>query len=95
MNTIEKGQWEKSGLAEHAKNCHGQFSWNETKTLKIDANRFSRKVREAIEIQFHQTAPRNGGLNQDDGQYVTTPFWKPLLRHVSQLQCNGFLHKTN
>ena len=34
-------------------------------------------VREALEIQFREASPRNEhGLNQDDGQYVKTTFWK-------------------
>ena len=49
------------------------FDWENTSTLKVEDRRFDRKVREALEIQFRETSPRNEhGLNQDDGQYVTT-----------------------
>jgi len=36
---------------------------------------------EALEIQYHQCNPKYGGMNQDDGTYVTTSFWKPLLKN--------------
>ena len=39
----------------------------ETKLLKVENRRFDRKVREALEIQFQETSPRNDhGLNQDE-----------------------------
>ena len=42
-------------------------------------------VREALEIQFRQTSPRSEhGLNQDDGQYVTTSFWKPMFSYLRE-----------
>ena len=43
---------------------------------------FETKSREAIEIQYYQTGPRDGGMNQDDGNYMTTSFWKPMLQYV-------------
>jgi len=74
------GQWEKSAIAEHSNHCHGSIEW-EPNTIKVEGLYFERKVREALEIQYHQTNPKYGGMNQDDGQYVTTSFWKPLLRY--------------
>ena len=63
------------------------FKWEDTRILKPEERRFDCKVREALEIQLQDTAPRNeNGLNQDDGQYVTRKFWKPMsscLRHKS------------
>ena len=105
QQTVYSGKWEKSGVSEHSKECHGYFDWMKVKTLKIEPNDFKRKVREAIEIQYHQTGPRDNGINQDDGQYVTTTFWKPLLKYVRnqnennklrQLrQCNALSSLTN
>ncbi|XP_065679829.1 uncharacterized protein LOC136094144 [Hydra vulgaris] len=78
-NTYE-GNWDYSAIAEHSKNCHGSFTWNNKNTLKVEVNNFNRKVREALEIQRHECSPSDGGLNQDDGGYVTISFWKPMFR---------------
>ena len=49
------------------------------------SKKFYRNVREALEIQVQETSPRNEhGLNQDDGQYVTTPFWKPMFSYLQE-----------
>ena len=71
---------EASGIPFHAENCKAEFKWEDTRILKTEERRFDRKVREALEIQLQDTAPRSEhGLNQDDGQYVTTKFWKPMF----------------
>ena len=78
-----QGNWEKSAVSEHSKTCHGQFNWNhKSNTIKIEPNNFNRKCREALEMQFHKCTPSDGGLNLDDGQYVTTKFWKPLFQYM-------------
>ncbi|XP_065678489.1 uncharacterized protein LOC136093416 [Hydra vulgaris] len=82
-NTYE-GNWDYSAIAEHSKNCHGNFTRNNKNTLKVEINNFNRKVREALEIQRHECSPSDGGLNQDDGGYVTTSFWKPMFRYLNE-----------
>ena len=83
--TIKDKKWDSSGVSFHAKTCKEGFDWENTSTLKIEDRRFDRKVREALEIQFRETSPRNEhGLNQDDGQYVTTTFWKPMLAYFQE-----------
>ena len=86
QKTIHDGKWDSSGVSQYALNCHGQINWDEVETLKIDSNNFSRKVREALEIQYHETSPSDHGLNQDDGQYVTTKFWKPFFVFLKKTQ---------
>ena len=67
----------------HAESCERGYKWENIKVLKIEGNRFDRKVCEALEIQYQDTSPRSEhGLNQDDGQYVTTKFWNPMLTHL-------------
>ena len=57
------------------KNCRVGVNWEETTFLKTEERKFDRKVREGLEIQLQQTSPHSDhGLNQDDGQYVTTSF---------------------
>ena len=58
------------------------------KTLKVEANRFNRKVRESLEIQYHGCGPKKGGMNLDDGQYVKTKFWTPLFRYLRNKNCD-------
>ena len=77
--TREK-KWDQSAIAEHSRTCTKKVDWSKnTKTLHVESNDFQRKVREALEIQYYETAPKNEGLNQDIGQYVTTNFWKPMF----------------
>ena len=71
------------GVSEHAKTCHGIIDWSKVGTLKVETITFERKIREAIEIQYYQTGPRDGGMNQDDGNYMTKSFWKPMLQYVN------------
>ena len=81
---IDNQKWEQSAVADHCHNCDKNINWeNNTKTLSIENNNFQRKVREALEIQYHETAPNfNNGMNQDDGKYVTTRFWKPFFSYL-------------
>ena len=59
------------------------FKWEDTRILKTEERRFDCKLREALEIQLQDTAPRSEhSLNQGDGQYVTTKFWKPMFSYL-------------
>ena len=89
QKSIEDGKWDKSGISEHAKVCHGSIDWNNANTLCIESRNFKRKVREALEIQRNETGPiYQHGMNQDDGNYVTTTFWKPLMKHFKNTSRN-------
>ena len=80
-NVIDR-KWDVSGITNHARTCKQGFKWDEASLLRIEEKKFDRKVREALEIQFHDTAPHSvHGLNLGDGQYVTTRFWKRSLAH--------------
>ena len=81
--SIVDKKWDLTGVSDHAKNVG--FDWKVTIILKTEEKRFERKVREALEIQLQQTSPHSDhGLNQDDGQYVTTSFWKPMFTHIRE-----------
>ena len=83
QKTIIDEKWDTTGVSDHASTCKIGFNWTETKLLKTEERKFERKVREALEIQLQQTSPHSDqGLNQDDSQYVTTNFWKPMLAHI-------------
>ena len=79
-----------SAIASHALLNNCVPDWDETVTLKVEPKRFERKFREALEIQRWQCGPANGGLNLDDGQYVTTAFWTPMFQYLreNRLACS-------
>ena len=60
----------------------GQINFDEAETVAVVYNKFNRKVREALEIQKHGCHVSSGGMNPDKGQYVSTTFWMPLLKHL-------------
>ena len=66
-----------SGTTQHSQKCDQCIEWESLPTLKVENNKFDRKVREALEIQYHQCGPKKGGMNFDDDQYVNTKFWTP------------------
>ena len=81
--SIQDEKWDLTGISNHAKVCKQGFEWENTKTLTVEQKKFQRKVREALEIQLQDTSPHSEhGLNQDDGQYVTTNFWKPMFSNL-------------
>ena len=79
---VVKGKIKPSGVVNHSKSCKGIIQWEQASTIKVEKKRFPRKVREALEIQFHDSEPINGGMNLDNGQYVTTKFWKPMFEYI-------------
>ena len=83
---VEKEQWQKSALALHKKNCDDDILFDEVKTLKIEHNTFNRKVREALEIQYHRCEPKYGGINLDTGKYAMTKFWMPFFESLRKLK---------
>jgi hypothetical protein len=82
QTSAQHGKGENSAVAEHSKTCQGNFLWNGRNTVKIEINSYNRKVREALEIQHHESTFRDNGLNRDDGDYVTTSFWKPMFKFL-------------
>jgi hypothetical protein len=81
---VSKKKHGQSAIASHALMNNCVPDWDETVTLKVEPKRFERKVREALEIQRWQCGPANGGLNLDDGQYVTTAFWTPMFQYLRE-----------
>ena len=81
-DNVRKREWDKSAVALHTKNCCGSIKFDETETVAVIFNKFDRKVRETLEIQKHDCHYANGGMNPDKGQYVTTTFWIPFLKHL-------------
>ena len=81
-----KGNWESFGTTEHTKECHGLFKWIHPRTIAVMSNMYKRKVHEARETNiyfrlktFIETDKTFKALNRDNGDYITTNSWKPLL----------------
>ena len=87
-NNVIKKEWDKSGIAFHSKSCNGKIEFEKTETVAVVYNKFDRKVRETLEIQKHDCHIKDGGMNPDKGQYVTTKFWIPLLHHLRKVEEN-------
>ena len=86
QKNTEKCEYDKSALALHSKDCHGQILFEKTETVSVNPKKFERKVREALEIQKHDCYYLDGGMNSDKGQYVETKFWVPLLKHLKDTE---------
>ena len=83
-----KKEWDKSGIAFHSKSCNGKIEFEKTETVAVVYNKFDRKVKETLEIQKYDCHIKDGGMNPDKGQYVTTKFWIPLLHHLRKVEEN-------
>ena len=81
-----KGKWESSGATEHCLECHGQFIWLHPKTLSREARYKSRKNRESLEIIRSKCNISKLNINRDDGKFVETNTWAPLLRNINDLE---------
>ena len=81
-----KGKWESSGATEHCLKCHDQFNWLHPKTLSREARSKSRKLRESLEIKRSKCDSSKLNINRDDGNFVKTNTWTPLLRNINDLE---------
>ena len=74
------------GTTQHSQKCNKGIEWESLTALKVENNKFDRKVRGALEIQYHECGPKKGGMNLDDGQYVNTKFWTPYFKYLRNRQ---------
>ena len=89
------GKVKPSGVIVHAKDCANVIDWDNATTLKREDRWFPRKVREALEIQYHNSEPENGGMNLDNGPYVKTKFWKPMFEFLQKRSGQHYLTSNN
>ena len=80
------GKMKPSGVVHHSKDCRSVIDWENATTIKREDKWFPRKVREALEIQYHNSEPEEGGMNLDKGSYVKTAFWKPMFQYLRSQQ---------
>ena len=67
----EKAELEISAVAKHSWTNDHRIKWNEATILAIDNHKFSRKIRESIEIEKHST------IDQEDKPLDST--WRALF----------------
>ena len=56
----EKAELEKSAVAKHSWTNDHPIKWNEASILATESHKFSRKMRESIEIEKHSTIDQEG-----------------------------------
>ena len=56
----EKCELEKSAVAKHTWTYDHRIKWNESTILAVDNHKYSRKMRESIEIEKHNTIVQEG-----------------------------------
>ena len=72
-------------MAAHSNECDCTIRWEGTTTIAIEPVWFRRKVRESLEIRRLKTGPDDpNGINQDNGDYVTTNTWNSLFDKINQ-----------
>lgn len=80
---IKNKKWASTGCSEHARDCDGEFNWNENVTLALESNYHHRKIREALEIRRCKTGPdQQKGLNRDLGNVAFTNSWNALFKKL-------------
>ena len=83
---VIKGDMKQSGVVHHSKECTDTIDWEKATTIVREHRWFPRKVREALEIQYHNSEPENGGMNLNAGSYVKINFWKPMFQFLRKNQ---------
>ena len=77
---VNFGYLNDSALAEHTEHCLEGIKWNETKTISMQSNYFTRTIREALEIQKEEICSgQTNIINDRAGLHVTTETWKPFF----------------
>ena len=69
----EKAEQDKSAVAKHTWTYDHRIKWDEATILAIDSHKFSRKMRESIEIEKHNT------IDQEGKPLDST--WRALFNH--------------
>ena len=59
-------------------------NFEEVETVTVEHRKFERGVRESLEIQRHRSAPKFGGINLDDGQFLNNTFWMPFMDFITK-----------
>ena len=84
---VEKEHWRYSGISQHLHHCSEPYNEENFEPLHIMQDKKKRRLgynlrmREAFEIRRHDTGPGKG-LNEDNGAYLKTDIWDPVLKSL-------------
>ena len=84
QRALEKEQWHHSGITQHLQHCQEPFDMNNFEVVHTMQDKKKRRLeynlrmREAFEIRNHNSGPGKG-LNEDNGAYLKTDIWDPVL----------------
>ena len=82
-----EGNWNKTGVTEHTKECHGRFNWINPTTLQKEPRYFHRKISESLEIQCMKVGPNEvAGTNRDGGINLTSQCWRGFYHEWREKQ---------
>ena len=82
-----RGDWRHSGITQHLRHCPENFSQENFEVVhtmqdkKVGRLGFNLRMREAFEIRRHDSGPGKG-LNEDNGAYLKTDMWDPILKSL-------------
>ena len=80
-----EGLWKHFGISQHHQHCTHPFNEDNFEVLHTMQDKKKRRLtynlrmREAFEICRHDSGPGKG-LNEDNGAYLKTDIWDPVLR---------------
>ena len=84
---MTRKDWKYSGISQHLQHCQEGFNWEnfdviltmqDKKKNRLDYNL---RMREAFEIRRLDSGPGKG-LNEDNGAYLKTDMWDPVLKSL-------------
>ena len=84
---ITKEQWDHSGISQHYRECQEPFNTENFEVIHTMQDKkkgrlnYNLRMREAFEIRRHDSGPGRG-LNEDNGAYLKTDLWDPVLRSL-------------
>ena len=84
-----KKHWKYSGITQHLKNCPEPFNRENFDVIHTMQDKkkgrlgYNLRMREAFEIRRHDSGPGKG-LNEDNGAYLKTDIWDPVLKTLTQ-----------
>ena len=80
---VEKGKWTHSGLTQHKETCKAPMDWSPEVLSRANMKnpqllKHHLRMEEALWIRRLDCGPGKG-LNEDQGSYVKTDAWTPIL----------------
>ena len=84
---IGRQDWRYSGITQHHRHCSQPYNDENFEPLhtmqdkKKNRLAYNIRMREAFEIRRHDTGPGKG-LNEDNGAYLKTDIWDPVLKSL-------------